>query len=124
ITVGNQPVQQLDILRIALREMIVRVTVVALGDRTVFAEIIDPDDHVAGREQLLDQIAADEPRRAGDQDLHGEPRSGSARQRSMTILPLSLSRSSERYCVCGVATITTSERARSSSSGVSPSCGR
>src|SRR3981189_1758487 len=89
VAVGDQASQQLDILRIALREMIVGMAVIALGDRTVFAEVIE----------------------AGDQYLHAKffvqrTDYGSARQRSTTILPASLPRSNARYCVCGVATIT------------------
>ena len=59
IAVGDQVAQQLGILPIALREMIVGMTVIALGNRTVFAEIVDADHLVTGLQQLLDQIAAD-----------------------------------------------------------------
>src|SRR5215475_12315172 len=139
IAVGDQAAQQLDILRIAAREMIAGMAVIALGDRAILAEIVDADHLVAGGQKLLHQIAADEASRAGDQNFHAkifipslfipslfiqQTSYGSARQRSTTILPASRSRSKARYCACGVATITMSERVMSSSSGTRPSCGR
>jgi hypothetical protein len=39
--------------------MIVRVPDIALVNRTIFAEIVDADDDVAGLQKFLDQIAAD-----------------------------------------------------------------
>ena len=42
----------------------------APGDRPVFREVVEPDDLVAVVEEFADEIAGDEARRAGDQDLH------------------------------------------------------
>ncbi len=39
-------------------------------DGPVLREVVEPDDLVPGPHELLDQVAGDEPGRAGDEDLH------------------------------------------------------
>jgi hypothetical protein len=39
-------------------------------ERSVLAVIVDPDDLVARAKEVRDEITADEPGRAGDQNLH------------------------------------------------------
>ncbi len=66
IAASDQAPQQVSVLGVALREVIVWMVVVALFHRAVLLEIVDADDDVARVEQLLHQIAADETRRACD----------------------------------------------------------
>jgi hypothetical protein len=70
VDVGGELGQERDILGVALHEPIRRVVVVALRHPAVLAEVVDADHLVACLEQLVDEVAADEARGAGDQDLH------------------------------------------------------
>src|SRR5436305_11339372 len=78
---------ELDVLDVALDEPIPRVVVVRLRQRAVLTEVVDANDLVPGLEQLRDEVAVDEPGRAGDQDLHSWMPPPSAPQTSMTSLP-------------------------------------
>ena len=58
----------------------------------VLAEVVEPDDLVAGLEQLGDEVAVDEPGRAGDEDPHSRAGCPSPRapHTSTTSLPPTL----------------------------------
>ena len=58
------------VLGVALDEPVARMVVVRLREPAVLREVVEPDDLVAGLEQLRDEVAVDEPGRAGDEDLH------------------------------------------------------
>ena len=61
---------QRHILAVAEHEPVVGVAVMGLGDRAVFAEIVDADDMVPMPEQLGDDITCNEAGGSGDQDFH------------------------------------------------------
>src|SRR6202044_3466246 len=69
VTVGQQPGHQVDVARIALDELVVRVVVVGLGDLAVLGEVVDTHHGVAARQEFLDQVAADESSGPADQYL-------------------------------------------------------
>ena len=71
IAVGQQFLEQLDVLGVPLRQPIVRMGVVALLDGSVLAEVVQADHFIAVCEEVLDKVAGDEARRSGDQDFHG-----------------------------------------------------
>ena len=77
IRIGSELGHERAVLGIALDESIPRVVVVALGHPPVLAEVVEPHDLVAGGQQLLDEVATDEPGSAGDEHLH-ESRSSEA----------------------------------------------
>ena len=58
------------VLRVAFDKPVARMIVVALGHAPVLAAVVEPDHLVTGGEQLLDEVAADEPGSAGDKYLH------------------------------------------------------
>ena len=62
--------QQLDVARVAFDERVARDrSSYACADRAVLREVVEADDLVPAAEQLLHDVAADEPGRAGDQHL-------------------------------------------------------
>ena len=67
---ASRSLQQADVLGVALDAPVARVVVVGLVERAVLREVVEPDDLVARREQLLDEVAGDESGGAGDEDLH------------------------------------------------------
>src|SRR5262249_36194925 len=87
VDVCRQLGHQGDVLRVALDEPVARVDVVGLGQPAVLAEVVEPDHLVARIEQLGDEIAVDEPRGAGDEDLHRRMPDPRAPQMSTTSLP-------------------------------------
>ena len=70
VAVGGELVEERRVLGVALDEPVARVVVVRLGQPAVLAEVVEPDDLVAGLEQLRDEVAVDEPGGAGDEDPH------------------------------------------------------
>jgi hypothetical protein len=90
VAVGGQLDHELGILGVAFDEAIARMAVEAAADRSVLAEVVDADDLVAGLQQLADEVAADKPGGAGDEDL--QSRIGPVMpQMSTTSRPLSSS---------------------------------
>src|SRR5207247_8917559 len=73
VAVRGQLGQKLRILGVALDEPVARVVVERAAHPAVLAVVVDADDLVPGAKQLGDQVPADEPGGAGDEDLH--PRS-------------------------------------------------
>jgi hypothetical protein len=73
VAVLEQPTEQVDITGIAFDEVVRGVVVVGLGNPSVLRIVVDADDLVTAAEELLDQVAADEPGRTGHQDLHERP---------------------------------------------------
>jgi hypothetical protein len=69
VALGGQLDHQLGILRVALDQPVARMRVVAAPHGPVFAEVVQADDLVPGLEQVGDEVAADEPAGAGDQEL-------------------------------------------------------
>ncbi len=69
IAVRGQLGQQLRVFRVALDELVAGVVVEAALDRAVFAEVVNADDLVPGLQEVGDEISADEPGGAGDEDL-------------------------------------------------------
>ena len=61
VDIGRQLGHQRDVLGVALDEPVARMVVVRLGQAAVLAEVVEPDDLVAGVEQLVDEVAVDEP---------------------------------------------------------------
>ena len=70
VAVGRQLGEQRDVLGVALDEPIARVLVVRLRQPAVLAEVVEPDDVMAGLEQLGHEVAVDEPGGAGHEDAH------------------------------------------------------
>jgi hypothetical protein len=70
VAIRRQFTEELGVLGVALDEPVARVVVVGLRQPAVLREVVDADDLVAGLEQLRDEVAADEPGRAGDEDPH------------------------------------------------------
>ena len=70
VAVRGELVHERGVLGVALDEPVARVIVVGLGQAAVLAEVVEPDDFVAGLEQLGDEVAVDEPGGAGDEDPH------------------------------------------------------
>ena len=103
VAVGGELGDEAGVLCVALDEPVSRMAVVRLDQPAVLAEVVEPDDLMAGLVQLGDQVAVDEPGGAGDQDPHYSrippPR---APQTSTTSLPPT---SSDRYGLCGAPRI-------------------
>jgi hypothetical protein len=68
VAVGEQLREEVGVAGIGHDQAVVGMVVVRLRDRTVLRVIVDADDAVTARQQLLDDIAADEPRGSTDQD--------------------------------------------------------
>ena len=116
VAVGQQLLQQADVLGVAGDAAVARVGVVAALDGPVLGVIVEADDLVSRRQEFLDQIARDESGRAGDEDLHdGNTPLPKTFQMSMT--GLESGSASRRYSRCGAPTNSSSERATTSSSG-------
>ena len=62
--------EQPRVLRVPLDERVLGIVVVAPARGPVLAEVIQAHHLVPGREQLGNEIPADEARRAGDKDPH------------------------------------------------------
>ena len=62
VAVGQQLAEQGRVLGVAADEAVAGDGPRRAGDLAVLREVVQPDDLVAGREQLLDDVAADEPR--------------------------------------------------------------
>ena len=73
VAVRRELAHQLRVLGVALDEPVARMVVVRLGQPAVLAEVVEPDDVVAGLEELRDEIAVDEPGGAGDEDRSRGP---------------------------------------------------
>ena len=101
VAVGGELGDEAGVLGVALDEPVAGVAVVRLDQPAVLAEVVEPDDLVAGLEQLRDEVAVDEPGGAGDEDAHysliPSPR---APHTSTTSLPPT---SRPRYALCGAA---------------------
>src|SRR5665811_1874961 len=67
----GQLAHQLGVAHVAVDEPVAGMAVVRVDGGAVASQVIDTDDVVVGIQQLGDQVAADEPRGAGDQDPHG-----------------------------------------------------
>ena len=87
VAVRRELGQERDVLGVALDEPVARMAVVGLREAAVLAEVVDADDLVARLEQLRHEVAADEPGRAGDEDLHRRIPSPRAPQMSTTSRP-------------------------------------
>ena len=70
VAVGDELAHERGVLGVALDEPVARMVVVRLREPAVLAEVVEPDDLVAGLEQLRDEVAVDEPGGAGDEDAH------------------------------------------------------
>jgi hypothetical protein len=70
LAVGQQAGHQLNVAAVPLNQLVVGVVVVRLGDLPVLREVIDAHDGVTPAEQLLNDVAADEPGRSADENLH------------------------------------------------------
>jgi hypothetical protein len=70
VAVGEQVAEQADVLGVALDLAEVGVVTEGPLDGAVLGEVVEADDLMSGPQQILDQIARDEPGRAGDEDLH------------------------------------------------------
>jgi len=70
IALGGEFAHEPDVLGITLHEPVARVAVVRLRQRPVLAEVVEPDHVVTRFEQFGNEIAVDEPGRAGDEDPH------------------------------------------------------
>src|SRR6185503_15176386 len=70
IAVRGQLLDELDVLAVALDELVLGMAVVRLLHAPVLAEVVDAHDLVAVLEQLGDEIPGDESVRAGDEGLH------------------------------------------------------
>jgi hypothetical protein len=66
----GQLAHQLRVEDVAVDKPVARVGVVRMHGRAVTPKVVDADDLVVGGQQLGDQVAADEPGGAGDQDPH------------------------------------------------------
>lgn len=62
VAVGEQLGHQVDVACVTLDQAVVGVVVVGLGHLAVLGVVVDPDHGVAPRQQLLDDVAADETR--------------------------------------------------------------
>src|SRR5882762_2650518 len=69
VAVRGQVGHQFRVFGVALNEVVARVLVEAAFDRAVFAEVVNSDNVVAGVQEIGDEISADEPRRASNEDL-------------------------------------------------------
>ena len=69
VAVGEQPLQQVDVAGIPLDQTVARGTVVRLGNRPVFGEVVESDDLVTAGQQTLHHITADESGCSGHQYL-------------------------------------------------------
>src|SRR5437660_12287841 len=79
IAVGEQLLDQIAVFGITLNEFVPRVAVIRFLERAILTEIVEPGHLVIRSEEFLDQIAADEPRRAGSGCFHS--RSGPSSRR-------------------------------------------
>ena len=70
VAVGQQVLQQPDVLGVAADEAIAGIGLAGLTQFAVLGEVVQPDDVMALGQQLLDQVAADEAGGPGDQNLH------------------------------------------------------
>ena len=67
VAVAGQVGEQRGVARVTDDESVLGVVVVRLGDRAVLRVVVDADDGIVAGEQLLDDVAADESRRSGDE---------------------------------------------------------
>ncbi len=70
VAAADQLPEEIHVLGVSLHQPVTRVVVVALADRAVLAEVVQPDDLVTGLQQLGHQVAVDEAGCAGDEDAH------------------------------------------------------
>jgi len=70
VAVRQQAGHQLYVAAVPLDQLVVGVAVVGLGDLPVLGEVVDAYDRVTPAEQLLNDVAADEPGRPADENLH------------------------------------------------------
>ena len=70
IAVGEQLLHQTAVFGITLNEFVPRVAVIGFLERAILTEIVESDDLVIRPQEFLDQVAADEPRRAGNEYFH------------------------------------------------------
>jgi hypothetical protein len=71
IAAHRQLGQQLDVLGVALNQLVAGIAVVRAFDRPVLAVVVDPDDLIAGLEKLRDEVSANESGGARNEDLQG-----------------------------------------------------
>src|SRR5262249_27214968 len=69
VAVGDELSHQLDVARVTLDEPVVRLAVVGVAAGAVLGVVAHAHHLVAALQQLLYDVAADEARRAGDQDF-------------------------------------------------------
>src|SRR5262249_39668977 len=122
VAVREQLLEEAGVLRVALHELEPRMPVVGLRDAPVLAEVVEADDLPAVLEELGDEVARDEPVRAGDEGLHTTDRPPFTEfQMSITgFLPKSRS----FHAVWGAPMKTMSARRSASSTGTSVSSSR
>ena len=68
VAVGQEPGDQVDVAGVALGEVVVGVVVVGLLHGAVLRVVVEAAHGVPAPEQLLDDVAADEAGRTGDED--------------------------------------------------------
>ncbi len=61
VAVHEELGHELDVATVALDQRVARVVVERLLDRAVLREVVDPHHAVAAAEEVLDDVAADEP---------------------------------------------------------------
>ena len=70
IAVGQELLEQGEVLGIPHDPAVARVVVVAAPHRAVLREVVQADDLGADGQQLFDEITGDEAGRTGDQNTH------------------------------------------------------
>ena len=70
VAVDGKLGEELSVFGIAFDKPVARVVFESSPDRPVLAEVVHSDDLVSGVEQLGDEVPADEPRGAGDEEFH------------------------------------------------------
>src|SRR5215207_7602643 len=70
VAVRELLLQEVRVPRVRPEEVIAGMVLEAPLDDAIFREVVEADDLVAGLQELLYDIAGDEPRRPGDQDFH------------------------------------------------------